>query len=36
MLGIFNTVRDNSIYKVTALIDEHEFDFSDVNWDFST
>lgn len=34
--SIINTTRDNSIYKVTAIIGQHQFVFKDCNWDYSS
>lgn len=36
IFGIFNTNRDNSIYKIKARVGDLEFDFNQVDWNFST
>lgn len=36
IFGIFNTTRDNSIYKVKARLGDLEFNFNQVSWDFTT
>jgi hypothetical protein len=36
VFGIFNSSRDNSIYKVKARVGDLEFNFNEIDWNFST
>lgn len=36
VLGILNTNRDNSIYKITAFIGDLVFEFKEIDWQTTT